>query len=53
MFTEGFGLVNYSESDETDDEKDNPTSFVRQKTRNENIQVCLRCSTLNSCVKFF
>ncbi|XP_048032130.1 uncharacterized protein LOC125267237 isoform X1 [Megalobrama amblycephala] len=39
MFTEGFGLVNYSESDETDDEKDNPTSFVRQKTRNENIQM--------------
>ncbi|ROK25268.1 N-lysine methyltransferase KMT5A-A [Anabarilius grahami] len=43
MFTEGFGLVNYSESDETDDDKDNPTSppscFVRQKTRNENIQM--------------
>ncbi|XP_073694436.1 uncharacterized protein [Garra rufa] len=43
VFTGGFGLVNYSESDETDEDKDNPTSppsgVVQQKTRNGNIQM--------------
>jgi len=47
--------VNYSESDETDEEyiKDNPPTphcdVVRKKTRNGNIQVCLRYSTLKCC----
>ena len=55
----GFALVNYPDSDETDEDyiKDSPPTphweDVQMKMRNGNIEVCLRYSTLKCCCNVF